>query len=832
MSSELLLLSGGRPQSYNLYAWGENSFSQLGANNHLFSMTRLTSGAFGTQTISKVVGGSGTRYFLTNTGDVYSWGANGNPSVGATVFGQLGTGTTNLYVAAPTFVMSSVADIDAYGNSVAVVKTDGTLWWWGAWFNSSGTTTYDSTPVQIPQTSSVTNASKITVYSGTGLSYLTTSGTVFSLGANTASGRLGYGLTGNSFSSPTQITALSGVTHIASSLLNGYAIAGGNLWGWGDASSPGPGDNGGVIRPTPVQVKFDATGAAVTNATNVYAADGICLFTVTAGTGPSPSVTNCFGFGNNTWYQLTNATSVGQANMARAISGFLNSSGSPISTPVTITQISVGGATTGFINNGGLLFTCGANDVGQGGRGDLDNNLVPRAVNTSNTWTSVYVSEREKTFSNNIYNGYSMTRANTFGTNAAGQIWATGSNFKYTLGSSNSLPTPTKIGNNYEWFQVVEGGFDNCYTVAIKSDKTIWAVGSNYSSSLGYTLSYPTDTITAASDRTKWSPTITQITSGSWNDIAAGGGHVLAVKSDNGVYAWGYNNNGQAGIGTTLTPYPATPTPVATSGGFGGFGVFVSAGTLNSVVVDTLGNTWACGLNTLGAVGNNTTGPVGGQTTLVAVLKSGSLTQLNNIIEVASGDQYSIALDTSGVVWGWGSNNYGQLGVGTLTASYITAEQTIWKSTIDAYYTPLGQSPTITELASGLYHTLARLSNGHVWACGFNGAGQLGDGTFTNASTPVRVFGLTDVVAVGASQFTSYALQSNGVICWWGLNKQTDFASNASRFYTNPYVSFVDVSDSTATYNLYRTLSVKAYPESIARKSPCAQYCQFVLAGG
>lgn len=828
MSTELLILSGGRPQSYNLYGWGENSFNQLGVNNHKFSIAQLTSGAFGTQTVTKVVGGSGSRYFLTSSGNVYSWGANGNVFYGTTVFGQLGTGTSNLYTAAPTLVMSSVADIDAYGYAVVVIKTDGTIWWWGQGFTTGGSTIYNTTPVQVPQTSSVSNASKVSVFSNNAFMYLTTAGTVFCIGSN-ASGRFGNGGTSNSFSSAVQITALTNVTKIATALSNGYAIdSSGNLWGWGAATNPGPGDNGGVQRNSPVQVKYNATGANVVTATNVYASDSICLFTVTPGTGPSLSTTNCYGFGNNNWYQLTSNNATGVFNSGVAITGFLDSSGSAISTPVNITQLGVGGSTTAFINNGGLLFTCGANDVGQAGQGNLENVLVPKAVNTSNTWTSVYVSERILNFNTNIYN-YTMTIANVFGVNSAGQTWAAGSNYRYSLGSVNSLSTPTKIGSNYEWLQVVEGGADNCYTVAIKSDNTLWSVGSNYSSALGYTPSYANETVTSAASRTKWSPTLTQITSGSWIDIAAGGGHTLAIRSDNTVYGWGYSNFGQAAVGSASIPYPAVPTPVSTAGGFGGFGSFVSAGVYNSVVVDTLGNTWACGYNVNGGVGDNTTTQ---RTSLVAVKKSGSLSQLNNIIEVASGNQYSIALDTSGEVWGWGSNADGQLGVGTFTASYTTAQQTLWKSTIDAYYTPLGQSPTITELASGLYHTLARLSNGHVWACGFNGAGQLGDGSYSSASTPVRVFGLTDVVAIGAAQYTSYALQSNGTICWWGLNKQTDFSVAISGFITNPYVSFVDESDSTATYNTVRTLSVKAYPESIARKSPCAQYCQFVLAGG
>jgi formylglycine-generating enzyme required for sulfatase activity len=59
---------------------------------------------------------------------------------------------------------------------------------------------------------------------------------------------------------------------------------------------------------------------------------------------------------------------------------------------------------------------------------------------------------------------------------------------------------------------------------------------------------------------------------------------------------------------------------------------------------------------------------------------------------------------------------------------------------------------------------------GQVWACGDNTFGQLGDGTFGNRTTPVRVKGLTDVTAVSAGAYHSLALKSDGTVWSWGRN--------------------------------------------------------------
>jgi hypothetical protein len=102
----------------------------------------------------------------------------------------------------------------------------------------------------------------------------------------------------------------------------------------------------------------------------------------------------------------------------------------------------------------------------------------------------------------------------------------------------------------------------------------------------------------------------------------------------------------------------------------------------------------------------------------------------------------------SHVVASWGINSYGQLGDGTTTSRSRYGD-------VNA----LGND--VVRAAAGYFHSLAVRSDGTVWAWGDNQYGQLGDGTRTNQSTPVRVMGLTGVTQVAAGYAHSLARQSS-----------------------------------------------------------------------
>src|ERR1022692_1182784 len=105
---------------------------------------------------------------------------------------------------------------------------------------------------------------------------------------------------------------------------------------------------------------------------------------------------------------------------------------------------------------------------------------------------------------------------------------------------------------------------------------------------------------------------------------------------------------------------------------------------------------------------------------------------------------------SSGSLRAWGLNNVGQLGDGTTTNAAVPVKVEL----------PAGTK--VTQVRAGCLHTVALTSKGHVLAWGSNTDGQLGDGTRTDSTTPVRVkiSRSTNVTAVRAGCNFSLALTS------------------------------------------------------------------------
>jgi len=115
-----------------------------------------------------------------------------------------------------------------------------------------------------------------------------------------------------------------------------------------------------------------------------------------------------------------------------------------------------------------------------------------------------------------------------------------------------------------------------------------------------------------------------------------------------------------------------------------------------------------------------------------------------------------LAVDTTGHVWGWGENGGGELCTGTATDYFTPVEL------------PIG---TVSALAGASNHVVYD-SDGAVWACGNNDDGDLGDGNLTDSKTPVQVWGLPGaaVTRLVASFANSGALLANGQYFDWGYN--------------------------------------------------------------
>jgi RHS repeat-associated protein len=226
--------------------------------------------------------------------------------------------------------------------------------------------------------------------------------------------------------------------------------------------------------------------------------------------------------------------------------------------------------------------------------------------------------------------------------------------------------------------------------------------------------------------------------------LAGGQYHSLALKSDGTAWAWGYNVDGELGDGTTTN----RTAPVQVSGLTGVSAI--AAGNLHSLALTSGGVVKSWGSNVYGQLGDGTTT---GRKTPVQV------TGLTGITAVAGGNYHSLALRADGTVAAWGLNNAGQLGDGTTTSRTVPVSVQ-------------GLSGVVAIAAGGLPgfagHSVALKGDGTVWTWGYGKHGQLGNGSMSSSTTPLKVAGLSGVVAIAAKGDNTYALKGDGTVWAWG----------------------------------------------------------------
>ncbi len=249
--------------------------------------------------------------------------------------------------------------------------------------------------------------------------------------------------------------------------------------------------------------------------------------------------------------------------------------------------------------------------------------------------------------------------------------------------------------------------------------------------------------------------------------VAAGGEHGLALANGQ-VYAWGNNDGGQLGYGSNTASN--VPVAVSTAGVLGGQTVTaVAAGGLHSLALAN-GQVYAWGYNANGQLGNGTNT----NTNVPVAVSTAGVLGGQMVTAVAAGDSHSLAV-ANGQVYAWGHNGDGQLGNGTATDSNVP----IAVSTAGVL-----SGQTVTAVAGGGFHSLA-VANGQVYAWGYNGDGELGNGTTTTSVVPVAVTSLVlsslDVTEVAAGNESSYALTDTGRLFAWGDNSQGELGIGSSQ---------------------------------------------------
>ena len=316
------------------------------------------------------------------------------------------------------------------------------------------------------------------------------------------------------------------------------------------------------------------------------------------------------------------------------------------------------------------------------------------------------------------------------------------------------------------------------------------------------------------------SDTVVVVISGrlTFANIAAGGAHTCA-STNNEVYCWGRNQEGQLGNGSsTLTVRPTLSTfqllpRTGTSGvyinvtsvtagrshscatdfefqvvGRGPGGVAIprtvcwgsnasgqvgptTGPTSTPIVVSTrigqpsAGVSHTCAITAEQAAwcwGDNRFGSLGDGTT---VSRSGPApvvaTQLGTLVNsVAAGDAFTCALNITGVAYCWGRNDQGQLGDGTrtdrLTPILVSRE---------VFFNPS------QPIVAGDAHACAIATDGGAFCWGRNDQGQLGDGTTSSRSSPTLVGGSLMFLSLSAGAAHTCGVTAGGDVYCWGANE-------------------------------------------------------------
>jgi hypothetical protein len=285
--------------------------------------------------------------------------------------------------------------------------------------------------------------------------------------------------------------------------------------------------------------------------------------------------------------------------------------------------------------------------------------------------------------------------------------------------------------------------------------------------------------------------------------IAAGDRHILVLKGDGTVWAWGDNSYGQLGDGGTTS----SPTPVQVVGLTGV--TKIAAGGNHSLAVAADGQVWAWGDNADGEVGNGTT-----TNSSVPVAVSG----LPAIVAVAAGDAHSLALTQAGAVWAWGYGGDGELGSGIS----VDAPRPVQVSVVTG----------VMAIAAGQSHSVALEANGSVWTWGADASGQRGNASASASAVPIQVAGLTGVTVVAAGNDHTLTLGSDGTISAWGaddrgqLGKATTAESsgqpdNASGLYDKTWLGARDINTEEGTGPAIVQMGARSYvPRSISPSRP------------
>lgn len=288
-------------------------------------------------------------------------------------------------------------------------------------------------------------------------------------------------------------------------------------------------------------------------------------------------------------------------------------------------------------------------------------------------------------------------RIHTCGLTADSTAYCWGGNGAGQLGhgdlSADTVPLPVTGGLHFASITA-----ESDHTCGIASGGAAYCWGTNFYGELGAGSGSPGSSATPL-------PVVGGL---SFSMLSAGSYHTCGIASDSTAYCWGYNQSGSLGDSTTTD----RNAPVRVAGGLKF--VTMASGNLHTCAITAIGNAYCWGAAGAGQLGDNSSAL---QQNAPDSVHAGGVT----FSEIAAGYNHTCARATSGDIYCWGDNAYGQRGPNG-----------------GAIVVPVGLSGT--AVVTGGWHSCAVTAAG-AYCWGFNDSGQLGSGGYSGTAVPVKVLG-------------------------------------------------------------------------------------------
>ncbi len=296
-------------------------------------------------------------------------------------------------------------------------------------------------------------------------------------------------------------------------------------------------------------------------------------------------------------------------------------------------------------------------------------------------------------------------------------------------GSSTDQFLPVSVANATNIVAIAAG---DSHSLALKFDGTILSWGNDFKGQLG-----------DGGSNTNQSAPVPVTGAKNIVAIAASESNSLALKEDGTILAWGSDAFNQLGNGA-VNETKSVPVPVLNAINI----VAIAAGRRHALALQADGRLLSWGSDEDGQLGDGGTNSDKDAPTFIP--------NVNNIIAIAAGEDFSLALKADGTMLSWGSDEFGQLGdsaeLSDKVAPVVVAGVT-----------------NIIGIAAGLNYALALKADGTLISWGSDEGGKLGNpNSSDNQPTFVPALIATNIVAISAGAFHSLALKSDGTMLSWG----------------------------------------------------------------